>query len=110
MDICVGDKKNCYVFSFLSLSTSRRVFDIIEVGFLPVEYTHEDLDETYGKLSTKLMWKDIFSLQDMMEIYRTHEEHNFYVSYLINEFFDFKSFVEPHLSNGNSKITSIKGC
>jgi hypothetical protein len=55
MNNCAGNNKNHYVLKFLSLLTSRRVFDIIEVGFLPIEYTHEDLDETYGRLSTKLM-------------------------------------------------------
>jgi hypothetical protein len=55
MNNCARNNKNHYVLKFVSLLTSRRVFDIIEVGFLPVEYTHEDLDETYGKLSTKLM-------------------------------------------------------
>jgi hypothetical protein len=55
MDNCVGDNKNHYVFAFLSLLTSRRVFDIVEVGFLLVGHTHEDIDGTYGRLSTKLM-------------------------------------------------------
>jgi hypothetical protein len=55
MDNCCGDNKNLYVFAFLSLLTSRRVFDIVEVGFLPMGHTHEDINGTYGRLSVKLM-------------------------------------------------------
>lgn len=36
-------------------------------------HTHEDIDGTYGRLSTKLMRKDIFSLQEMMDCYWTLE-------------------------------------
>jgi hypothetical protein len=43
------------MFSFLSLLTSRRVFDIVEVGFLHVGHTHEEIDGTYRRLSAKLM-------------------------------------------------------
>ena len=35
MDNYARDNKNRYVFSFLYLLTAKRVFDIIEVGFLP---------------------------------------------------------------------------
>jgi hypothetical protein len=36
------------MFAFASLLITRRVFDIVEVGFLPVGHTHEDIDGTYG--------------------------------------------------------------
>ena len=60
MDNFVGDNKNKNVFAFLSLLTAKIVFDIIEFGFLPMGHTHEDIDGTYRRLSTKLMRKVIF--------------------------------------------------
>ena len=69
-----------------------------------------NLDGTYGRLSTKLMRKDIFSLLEMMETYRKYEEYKFYVPYLIDEFFYFKVIVDPHLLDSNSKIILIKKC
>ena len=51
MDICVDDNNIGYVFSFLSLLTSRRVFDTIKIGLLLVGHTHEDIDGNYGILS-----------------------------------------------------------
>ena len=87
MDSCSVNKKYIFVFSFLSLLTTRRVFKIFEVGFLLVGHTHENIDGTYGKLSAKLMHKDIFSLSEIMDTYRTCEDHNFHVLYLIDESF-----------------------
>jgi hypothetical protein len=44
-------------------------------------YTHEDIDGTFGRLSTILKEKDMFSLKEMMDTYRTCKDHNSYVSY-----------------------------
>ena len=71
IDNCAGDKNNIYVFAFLFLLTTRMVFEIVDVGFLPIGQTHEDIHGTYGRLSTKLRIKDIFSPLDMMDNYRT---------------------------------------
>ena len=52
----------------------------------------------------------MFYLPNMMGSYKTCEDQNPQVPYLIDEFFDFKIFVEPHLLDGNSKIVGIKKC
>ena len=44
MDNCGGDNKKCFVFSFLSLLIAKRVFEIVEVGFLTMGHTHEGID------------------------------------------------------------------
>ena len=50
MDNCSGENKNNFVLAFLSMLTTRRVFAIVEVAFLLVGHTHEDIDGTYGRL------------------------------------------------------------
>jgi hypothetical protein len=75
------------VFSFSSLIIARRVFDIDEYGFLSMGHTHEDINGTYRRSSTQIKKKDIFSLLEMVKTYRC-EDHNFFISYLIHEFFD----------------------
>ena len=87
---------------------NKRVFNIFKVGFLSVGHTHEDIDGTYGRLSAKLMRKDIFSLSNIMDMYRTCEDQNIYVVYIFDEVYDFKNFVKPHLLDGNAKIIGIK--
>ena len=87
MDNYSINNRTYFVFAFLFLLIGRRVFEIVEVGFLLVRHTHENIDGTYGKLSAKLMHKDIFSLSKIMDTYRTCEDHNFHVLYLIDESF-----------------------
>ena len=70
-------------------------------------HPHEDIDKTY-RLSKKIIQNDMFSLLEMMNSYRTCEDYNSYVPYLIDEIFYIKSFVEQHLFNGNTKIEGIK--
>jgi hypothetical protein len=59
---------------FLSLLTALGVFITIEVGFLLVGHTHEDIDGTYRRMSSNLKSKDIYSLPEMMDTYCTIEE------------------------------------
>src|SRR5713226_1928285 len=62
LDNAASDNKNRYVFMFLSLLTALDFFITIEVGFLLVGHTHEDIDGTYGRMSSNLKSKDIYSL------------------------------------------------
>ena len=69
-----SDSKNHYVFMFLSLLSALGVFITIEVGFLLVGHTHEDIEGTYGKMSSSLKSEDIYSLPEMMDTYCKIEE------------------------------------
>jgi len=71
MDNCARDNKNCYVFAFASLLIARRVLEIVEVGFLLVGHTHEDIYITYERLLAQIKKKSIFSLLEMMNTYKT---------------------------------------
>jgi hypothetical protein len=74
LDNAASDNKNHYLFMFLSLLTALGVFNTIEVGFFLVGHTHEDIYGTYGRMSSNLKSKDIYSLAGMMDTYRTIEE------------------------------------
>ena len=60
LDNVASDNKNRYVFMFLSLLTALGVFITIEVGFLLVGHTHEDIDGTYGRMSSNLKSTDVY--------------------------------------------------
>ena len=74
LDNATSDNKNHYLLMFLSLLIALGVFIIVEVGFLLVGHTHEDIDGTYGRMSSNLKSKDIYSLPKMMDTYCTIEE------------------------------------
>jgi hypothetical protein len=50
----VKDIKNCQLLVFLSLLTVREVCEEIQLGFLIVGHTHENIDGSFGYLSKKL--------------------------------------------------------
>ncbi len=54
MDNYVKDNKNKYMLVFFSLLTTREVFEEVELGFLMVVHTHEDIDGCFWYLSKKL--------------------------------------------------------
>ena len=54
LDNCAGTNKNQFVMAYLSLLTARKVFKEIQVGFLMVGHTHEDIDAYFSYLSKKL--------------------------------------------------------
>jgi hypothetical protein len=54
MDNWVKDKKNHQLLVFFSLLIAREVFEEVQLGFLVVGHTHEDIDGSFGYLSKKL--------------------------------------------------------
>ncbi len=46
--------KNRYLLAFFSLLIARDVFEEVQLGFLVVGHTHEDIDGCFGYLSKKL--------------------------------------------------------
>jgi hypothetical protein len=54
MDNCVKDNKNHHLLMFLSLLTTCEVFQKVQLGFLVLGHTHEDVDGSFGYLLKKL--------------------------------------------------------
>jgi hypothetical protein len=54
MNNCVKDNNNHHLLMFLSLLTTRENFEEVQLGFLVVGHTHEDIDRGFGFLSKKL--------------------------------------------------------
>ncbi len=54
MDNCVKDNKNHHLLAFLSFLIAREVFEEVQLRFLVVGHTHEDIDGSFGYLSKKL--------------------------------------------------------
>jgi hypothetical protein len=44
MDIYVKDNQNRHLLAFISLLTTRDVFEEVKLGFLVINHTHEHID------------------------------------------------------------------
>jgi hypothetical protein len=96
MDNCVKVNKNQHVLIFLSLLTTNEVFEEAQLGFLLVGHMHNDIDGNFGYLSKKLRKQNNYVLMDLMKTFMVSQEQPF-ISQLIQEIPDFKSWVEGYL-------------
>ena len=67
MDNCARENKNRYVFTYLSYLIKCKIFNKIEISFLPVGHTHEDIDQLFSRISTYIEYRDIITMNDMFE-------------------------------------------
>lgn len=71
VDNCTKENKNRYFLSYLECLLRWKVFDEIEVGFLPVGHTHEDIDQAFSRTSDRLRCNDAVTLNDLHSELRT---------------------------------------
>ncbi len=90
MDNCVNDNKNSHLLAFMSLLTSKEVFEEVKLGFLVVGHTHEDIDRCFEYLSKKLKEQNNHILVDLMKAFMVSQKKPFILQ-LIQEIPNFKT-------------------
>jgi hypothetical protein len=106
LDNSAKDNKNKYLMAFLSLLTARGIFKEIQVGFLLVGHTHEDIDAYFSHLSKALKSKNTFVLADLMKAFMQSQELSF-MPELIQEVGDFKSFISGYQCSGAASLIGL---
>ena len=51
LDNYARENKNRYLFAYVSLLVTRAVFKIVQLGFLMVGHTQEDIDAVFRRFS-----------------------------------------------------------
>jgi hypothetical protein len=59
---------------FLSLSTAHEVFKEVQMGFLVVGHTHEDIDNFFGYLLKKLGKQNNNVMADLMKTFMLSQD------------------------------------
>jgi hypothetical protein len=96
LDNSAKDNKNQFVFAFLSLLTARKVFVEIQVGFLMVGHTHEDIDGYFSYVSNVLRRSNTFVLADLMKHFMESQKLSF-MPHVVQEVADFKSYIKGYV-------------
>jgi hypothetical protein len=65
MDNCVRENKNKYVLGYLSWLVQRGVFEEIQLSFLPVGHTHEDIDQMFSRIAKQLRSNNAVDLEQL---------------------------------------------
>jgi hypothetical protein len=77
LDNCAKDNKNQFLMAFMSMFRHRGVFKEIQVGFLLVGHTHEDIDAYFSHLSKTLKNRNTFVVADLMKSFMESQEMSF---------------------------------
>ena len=68
LDNCIRENKNHYLLSYLDALVRWNVFDCVEVGFLPIDHTHCDVDQCFSTTSDRLKYNDAITLSDLQNV------------------------------------------
>ncbi|KAL3693141.1 hypothetical protein R1sor_006792 [Riccia sorocarpa] len=98
MDNSAKDNKNQHVLAFCSELVIRGVFEIVEINFLMVGHTHEDVDALISKVSARTINKDVLTLPALMaEVWGSEAMHP--VPMLLEEVADYKTYANECLKS-----------
>ena len=67
LDNCSGDNKNYAILALCNFLVDQGVFEQVDVGFLPVGHTHEDIDQGFSVLSRHLRGVDCLSFSSFVK-------------------------------------------
>ena len=103
LDNCGSENKNRYVFAYLSLLVARGVFDTVQLGFLMVGHTHEDIDALFSRFSEKIRKQAVFTFPHLMKIFNECVSMH-PTPFLLQKVADFKGFVKGCLHDGADSL------
>ena len=109
LDNSAKNKKNKYLIVFLSLLTTRGIFEEIQANFLLIGHTHEDIDAYFSHLSKALKSKNTFVLADLMKAFMQSQDLSFMPEF-IQEVVDFKSFIHGYQSSRAPILVGLERC
>ncbi len=76
VDNCTRENKNRFFFSYIESLIRWELFHEVEVGFLPVGHTHEDIDQAFSTTSARLRVNEAITLKDLLnqlrQVYNRH--------------------------------------
>jgi len=103
LDNCGSENKNRYLFAYLSLLVARGVFQMVQLGFLMVRHTHEDIDALFSRFSEKLRTNCTFTFPHLMQSFNECVSMN-PAPFLVKEVPDFKKFMEGYMCDGKDRL------
>jgi hypothetical protein len=68
LDNTCRENKNNFLFSYLHMLLKKKVFQKINVGFLLMDHTHDNIDQIFSRLSTKLAKYRAFIYKDLYQV------------------------------------------
>jgi hypothetical protein len=108
-DNCTRENKNIYMFALCATLVGLGFFQEVELSFLIVGHTHEDIDQRFSCISSTLKRSDVDSLKEMLSLIErgTSPTEAFVSARLLENVWDWKQFITPHLLTGSDSLVGI---
>jgi hypothetical protein len=108
-DNCTRENKNIYMFALCATLVGLGIFQEVELSFLIVGHTHEDIDQRFSCISSTLKRSDVDSLKEMFSLIErgTSPTEAFVSARLLENVWDWKQFIIPHLLTGSDSLVGI---
>ena len=81
----------------------KDIFKEVFASFLIVEYTHDDIDASFGRGSMKLHEEDFSTKPLLMKSYMDLN-NVLVIPHMIDEIPNFKAFIKPYLLKGVDRL------
>jgi len=95
LDNASSTNKNNFLFVYLAWLVSRDLFQRIEVSFLPVGHTHEDVDQMFSRTSVTLKDVDIHTRQDFhRQLAKSYMKWGLTVVEFVDTVIDWKEWIQ----------------
>jgi hypothetical protein len=108
-DNCTRESKNIYMFALCATLVGLGYFQEVQLCFLIVGHTHEDIDQCFNIISNTLKRTNIDSLKELLELVQLETSYMeaFVSARHLENVRDGKSFIMPHLLTRGNTITGI---
>lgn len=81
-DNCTRENKNRFFLAYVECLVRWKVFKQIDVSFLPIGHTHEDIDQAFSTTSKRLQVHDAITLRDLQDQVRKAYNRHTSVSHM----------------------------
>jgi hypothetical protein len=103
------ENKNIYMFGYCTVLVAQGYFKEVQLSFLIVGHTHEDIDQRFSIISNTLKRQDVDSLRQLLQ--PTNEgawfTESFFSARLLENVWNWKSFITPYLITGGDSFVGI---
>ncbi|XP_066304363.1 uncharacterized protein [Branchiostoma lanceolatum] len=101
-DNCYRENKNKYMLAFLDILVHMRIFREVQLSFLIVGHTHEDIDQMFSKVGDKLRHQEALTPDQLIHLMPKCNR--------LRGLFDIREWLKPYIINikGHSQLGQFR--
>ncbi|XP_063954176.1 uncharacterized protein LOC135153857 [Lytechinus pictus] len=97
-DNCWRENKNRFFIGFMAYLVAMHIFNEVQMSFLMVGHTHEDIDQRFSCISRSLKHRDARTLPELQRVIVDSMPKMSVKALRLGQVFDIKTWLEPYLN------------